>query len=67
LIRRGLVIDEKSFGPDRPRVATRLNNLAVLLQHTNRLDEAEPLIRRGLVIDEKSFGPDHPRGRDPAQ
>ena len=41
-------------------MATRLNNLALLLQATNRLDEAEPLMRRALAIDEKSFGPDHP-------
>ena len=38
----------------------RLNNLAQLLQVTNRLAEAEPLYRRALAIDEKSFGPDHP-------
>ena len=38
----------------------RLNNLAGLLQATNRHAEAEPLIRRALAIDEESFGPDHP-------
>ncbi len=37
-----------------------LNNLALLLQATNRLAEAEPLMRRALAIDEKSYGPDHP-------
>ena len=37
-----------------------LNNLALLLQATNRLSEAEPLYRRALAIDEKSYGPDHP-------
>ena len=31
-----------------PRVAIRLNNLAHLLQATNRLSEAEPLMRRAL-------------------
>jgi tetratricopeptide (TPR) repeat protein len=60
LMRRALAINEKSFGPDHPRVATDLNNLAHLLQNTNRLDEAEPLMRRALAIDEKSFGPGHP-------
>ena len=60
LMRRALAIDEKSFGPDHPDVATDLNNLALLLQATNRLAEAEPLMRRALAIDEKSFGPDHP-------
>ena len=59
-MRRALAIDEKSFGPDHPNVATDLNNLARLLQDTNRLAEAEPLMRRALAIDEKSFGPEHP-------
>ena len=59
-MRRALAIDEKSYGPDHPNVATRLNNLARLLQATNRLAEAEPLMRRALAIDEKSYGPDHP-------
>jgi hypothetical protein len=44
----------------RTLVAIRLNNLAQLLQDTNRLSEAEPLMRRALAIDEKSYGPDHP-------
>jgi hypothetical protein len=32
-------------------VATVLNNLAALLQATNRQAEAEPLMRRALAID----------------
>ncbi|MGA8611603.1 MAG: tetratricopeptide repeat protein, partial [Xanthobacteraceae bacterium] len=60
LYRSALAIDEKSLGPDHPNVATDLNNLALLLQDTNRLVEAEPLMRRALAIDEKSYGPDHP-------
>ena len=59
LIRRALAIDEKSFGPEHPNVAIRLNNLAELLRATNRLAEAEPLYRRALAIDEKSFGSEH--------
>ena len=43
-----------------PRVAIDLNNLAHLLQATNRLAEAEPMMRRALAIDEKSYGADHP-------
>ena len=42
-------------------MAIRLNNLALLLQNTNRLAEAEPLIRRALAITEKSDGPDDPK------
>ena len=60
LMRRALVIDEKSFGPDSPKVATALNNLGQLLQATNRLSEAEPLYRRVIEISEKSLGPAHP-------
>ena len=60
LQRKFLTICEETFGPDRPEVATALNNLAQLLKATNRLDEAEPLMRRALNIDEASFGPDHP-------
>ncbi len=58
--RRALAIDEKSLGPNHPTVAIALNNLAALLQDTDRLAEAEPLYRRALAIDEKSLGPDHP-------
>ena len=49
-MRRALAIDERSFGPDHPNVARDLNNLAQLLQATNRLEEAEPLMRRALLI-----------------
>ena len=59
-MRRALAIDEESFGPGHPNVAASLNNLAQLLQDTNRLAEAEPLMRRALAIDEESFGLGHP-------
>ena len=38
-----------------------MNELAMLLQATSRLKEAEPLMRRALEIDEQSYGPDHPK------
>jgi tetratricopeptide (TPR) repeat protein len=60
LYRASLDIAKKYFGQDSNEVAVRLNNLAQLLQATNRLAEAEPLMRRALEIDEKSSGPDHP-------
>jgi Tetratricopeptide repeat len=53
--------------PPRPRrrpnhqdVAIRLNNLARLLEDTDRLSEAEPLLRRAVGILESSLGPEHP-------
>jgi tetratricopeptide (TPR) repeat protein len=59
-MRRGLAIDEQSYGPEHPRVATDLNNLASLLQATNRLAEAEPLMARVVSIFEMSLGENHP-------
>ena len=41
---KALAIDEQSYGPNHPEVATDLNNLAQLLDATNRLVEAEPLM-----------------------
>ena len=60
LQRRALEIDENSFGRDHPSVAIRLNNLAQLLQATNRPDEAEPMMRRALEVFHTSLGADHP-------
>ncbi len=61
LMKRALAIDEASYGTEHPEVATDLNNLAQLLQATNRLGDAEPLMRRALAIDEASYGAEHPR------
>ena len=41
-------------------IAWALNDLAQLLQDTNRLGEAEPLMRRALEIDKAAFGEQHP-------
>src|SRR5262245_49815949 len=38
------------LGADHPNVATSLNNLALLLQATNRLAEAEPLMRQHVAV-----------------
>ena len=61
MMKRVIKIFEKSLGGNHPDVATSINNLALLLQATNRLVEAEPLIKRALQIDEQSFGKDHPK------
>ena len=60
-MRRALAIDEASYGPDHPKVAKGLSNLARLLKDTKRLTEAGELVQRALAIDEKSYGPDHAR------
>jgi tetratricopeptide (TPR) repeat protein len=44
-----------------PSKLTRaLNSLALLLQHTNRFEEAEHLLRGALAIDEDALGSQHP-------
>jgi Tetratricopeptide repeat len=68
LLRRALAIDEESFGPEHPTVARDLNNLARLLQDTNRLPEAEPLSRRsvGIFLDfTRRTGHPHPTSTRP--
>jgi tetratricopeptide (TPR) repeat protein len=61
LMRRALAVDERTFGPNHPNVATCLNNLAALLHDTNRIEEAESLYRRALAIDEQRFNADDSR------
>ena len=59
-MRRALAINEASYGPDHHVVARDLNNLALLLQATNRLAEAEPLMARSFAVFKKSLGLEHP-------
>jgi len=54
LMRRALAIQENGLGADHPDVAVSLNNLAKLLQATNRLAEAEPLLRRAWGIQRRA-------------
>ena len=56
MMRRALMINESSFGPEHVNVAIQLNNLAQLLKATNRLAEAEPLYRRLVEILENPAG-----------
>lgn len=48
-----------NYGPSHFKVATDLNNSAVLLWDTGRLSEAEQLIEKALMIDEAEYGPNH--------
>ncbi len=48
------------YGDNTPEYAVSLNNLAQLLQDTNRLAEAEPLMRDALAIDERHLEANHP-------
>ena len=60
LAQRSIELTKTSYGEDHRRYALALNNLATLLEDTNRLAEAEPLMRRALAIGEKSLGAEHP-------
>jgi tetratricopeptide (TPR) repeat protein len=60
LFERALALAEKALGPDHPDTATRLHNLAHLLQEQGDIAGARPLLERALAISEKALGPDHP-------
>ncbi len=52
--------DAEAFGPQDPRLATSLNNLAGLYHQQGKYNEAEPLYKRSLAIVEKALGHEHP-------
>ena len=60
ILQQALTIQEKTFGPEHPDVATSLNNLALLYQAQGRYAEAEPLLQRALQIRQRVLGPKHP-------
>ena len=49
--------EAEAFGPADTRLATSLNNLALLYHFQRKYAEAEPLYERALAIDEKTLGP----------
>lgn len=51
-----LRLAETAFGPEHPKVATSLNNLALLFVAQEKFAEAERLYRRALSINEKTLG-----------
>ncbi len=53
--------EAEGFGPQDPRVAVSLTNLAALYYNQGKYTEAEPLYKRALAIVEKTLGPEHPR------
>ena len=58
--RKALAAEESASGKDGPRVAVRLNALAMLLQSMDNPRPAEALLRRALSIQEKALGPSRP-------
>ena len=54
-----LRVAEAAFGPEDPRVATSLNDLALLYWVAGKFSQVEPLYQRALQIREKALGPNH--------
>ena len=52
--------EAEKFGQQDGRLATSLNNLALVQKTQGRHAEAEPLHQRALAIREKALGPQHP-------
>ncbi len=52
--------EAEGFGPQDPRLAKSVNNLAALYHTQGKYAEAEPLHQRSLAIREKALGPEHP-------
>jgi tetratricopeptide (TPR) repeat protein len=48
------------LGPEHPRVATELGNIAFLLDRMGRSAEAEPMLRESLRVLRDRLPPDHP-------
>jgi serine/threonine protein kinase/Tfp pilus assembly protein PilF len=57
---RALEVDRRVLGDDHPRVAMRLNNLAVVAQNIGDLKLAESLYRDAIRRDELAYGDQHP-------
>jgi tetratricopeptide (TPR) repeat protein len=57
---RALEVDRRVLGDDHPRVAMRLNNLAVVAQNIDDLKLAESLFRDAIRRDERAYGDQHP-------
>jgi tetratricopeptide (TPR) repeat protein len=49
----------QAFGPDDPRLATTLNNLAAIYRAEGKYAEAELLQKRALANWERTLGPEH--------
>ena len=60
-LQRGmLAFWEEVLGPTAAGIATPLQNLANVLQHSGDLAAAQPLLERALAISEATCGSDHP-------
>jgi tetratricopeptide (TPR) repeat protein len=58
--KRALAIDEATFGPNHPNVATVMSNLGSVLHALGDNEEAQESLQRALAIFEHHHGLDHP-------
>lgn len=54
--RSALTAEEAASGPNHPRVAILLNDLALALKEKKDYQSAEPLLRRALAVQQKAYG-----------
>jgi tetratricopeptide (TPR) repeat protein len=57
---QALEIDRRVLGGDHPKIAFRLQNLAIVAQNSGELKEAEALYRDALQREERTYGDRHP-------
>jgi tetratricopeptide (TPR) repeat protein len=55
-----LRVAEKTFGPNHPKTALSMNELAIVYQYLGKYAEADDLFKRALMIREQALGPKHP-------
>ncbi len=61
LFEKALAYSRETYGPDHPRVAQAMGNLALAIKMEERYEEARKLEEEALAIREAAFGPDHPK------
>ncbi|MEM8930904.1 MAG: tetratricopeptide repeat protein, partial [Acidobacteriota bacterium] len=59
LLEQALALFEQALGPEHPRVASVLSNLAGTHERLDTWSQAEPLLRRAIALAEASFGRHH--------
>jgi CHAT domain-containing protein len=57
---RALVIDERSYGKQHPKIGQDVENLGILYRDKGDHARAEPMFLRALEISEGALGVDHP-------
>ncbi len=59
LLRRGVAVAERLYGPDHPEVAARLTDLGTVLKELGELAPAESVLERAVAIRRRALGAGH--------